>query len=183
MSGIWVIFEGPDGAGKSSLADRTARYLSDTQGPTVLQHLTSHSAFGDYYGPPRLWTGGGLNLVQDRCAISDLVYAPVLASRASRFGEGRVREQLKTLVYRAIVVWVTADEETLVKRLQDRGDDLITEDMLNLILENYWREMGWWRDHGATMHMIDTTDGFPSDLELQLSLSVGWEQLALEIGG
>lgn len=183
MPGSWVIFEGPDGAGKTTMALRAVQILSG-QGPTVYQHLTSTSDFSEYYGPPRLWQGAGLNVVQDRCAVSDLVYAPVLSGVRSRFGEEAVRAQLELVAQRAHIIHVTADEETLEERLEERGDDLVVGGMLHAILKNYWEEMDLWVERGAVISEFDTTDDeFPSEVELGLALSMGEVELAKKLGG
>ena len=191
MTGIWVIFEGPDGAGKTGLAAATATILADprTNGgaPTVLQHLTSTSDFEEYC-QPRMWTRVNLNVVQDRSLISDLVYAPVWKGIPSRLGEERVRREMKTHAYLALVIHVTASEEVLLQRMRDRSDMREAADpeegQMHALLKNYWREMSWWRSIGATLLEIDTSDGhFPSGIELELLLSVGLERLAKTHGG
>lgn len=173
MSGTWIIFEGPDGAGKTSLARRAVAIMTE-KNPTVSQHLTNTSDFSEYYGPPRLWIGSGLNVVQDRCIISDLVYSPVLRGTPSKFGEKRVRRQLELVAQYAVIIHVTADEDTLCRRLRSRGDDLITEEMMDALLKNYWRQMGWWEEIGAQTLEFDTTDdAFPTDLYLELAIATG----------
>jgi thymidylate kinase len=178
MSGRWVIFEGPDGVGKSTAANAAARILSDSA-PTVLQHLTSKSEFGEYYGEARLWQRGGLNVVQDRCIVSDLVYAPVLRGVDSKFGLDRCKRQMVHVREHAVVLWFTAEEGDLGERLRERGDDLIDEGMLHAILKGYWRWMSWWKDAGAVIVEVDTTGGsFPDALGLELLLSKGLSDLA-----
>ncbi len=179
MSAHWVIFEGPDGAGKSTAADKMIRHLADDWGPTILQHLTSKSEPEEYYEPPRRWQRGGLNVVQDRCILSDLVYAPVLRGVDSKFGLDRVKRQMAHVQEHAVIFWITAEEDDLQERLAQRGDDLIDTGMLSAILKGYWRWISWWRDQGATILEFDTTGGvFPTDLDLALSLSVGAADLA-----
>lgn len=189
--GIWVIFEGPDGAGKTGLAAATATILADprTKGgaPTILQHLTSASEFEEYC-KPRLWTRASFNVVQDRSLISDLVYAPVWKGIPSRLGEERVRAQMRTHAYHALVIHVTASEEVLLDRMRERNDTREGADpgegQLHALLKGYWRELGWWREQGATIYEVDTTEGhFPSGIELELLLSAGLEEVAVERGG
>jgi thymidylate kinase len=174
----WVILEGPDGAGKSTMAAKVASVLAD-RGPTVLQHLTSTSEWEEYVTHPRMWTRWGLNVVQDRCALSALVYDPVLRG-PYKWPEERTRDSLRDVARRALVLHATADEADLAARLRERGDDLISEGMLHAILKNYWREMSWWRiEGGATVREFDTSGGrFPTRLDLELELSIGLAELA-----
>lgn len=93
-----------------------------------------------------------------------------------------MRNQLVRLARHAVVLHVTADEETLAARLKERGDDLIDEGMLHAVLKNYWREVGWWREEGAVVMDFDTTgDLFPTDLDLKLNLAVGAAELRKQV--
>ena len=157
----WVVFEGPDGSGKSTAADKLVRALADASGPTVLQHLTQHSKLEEYYVPARTWFSMGLNVVQDRCTMSDLVYAPVHSGCASRFGEDLVRRQLSALSMRATLIHMTASEAALAERIGVRGDDNTAAADLRLLLEGYDREVSWFASLGAKVITVDTTDSFP----------------------
>jgi thymidylate kinase len=177
MSGAWVIIEGPDGAGKTTLAQKVVAFLTSST-PTVSQHLHSKSDFEEYYTPPRMWRHSGLSVVQDRCAVSDLVYSPVLRGIASQFGENKVRQQLRSLTRHAVVIFMTADEQDLAKRLSERGDDLINESMLHALCKNYWREMSKWRAVGAHMIEFDTSgDQFPDALEVEFAIAAAQAEL------
>lgn len=170
--GVWVVLEGPDGAGKTTAAMELVSILTE-RGPTVSQHLTSTSAFDEYYAPAVRWQMSGLNVVQDRCVLSDLVYAPVLRGVASKFGEAEVRRQLEKLARHAVVLHFTAVEEELAARLEERGDDLISPGQLHYILKGYHREVGAWVEAGAHVAEFDTTGGvFPGRLELELAVSL-----------
>jgi thymidylate kinase len=185
VSGRWVIFEGPDGAGKTGLAALATTILSDPRtpggGPTVAQHLTSTSEYYEYLLPNR-WTLEGLSVVQDRCLLSDLVYAPVWKGIPSRLGEDRVRASMRKQVKHALVVHVTADEPVLLERMRERNDVREGADpgegQLHALLEGYTRELLWWEAEGATVVEVDTTRGwFPGELELSLLLSAGLEKV------
>lgn len=191
MNGVWVIFEGPDGAGKTGLAAATATILADprTKGgaPTVLQHLTSESEFEEYC-KPRLWTRASFNVVQDRSLVSDLVYAPVWKGIPSRLGEERVRREMRAHAYHALVIHVTATEEVLLSRMQERNDTREAADpeasQMHALLKGYWRELGWWESVGATIMEVDTSEGhFPAGIELEMLLSVGFDSLIHARGG
>jgi thymidylate kinase len=186
VSGAWMIFEGPDGAGKTGLAAAAATIMADPRtpggAPTVLHHLTSESEF-DEYVLPRLWRLKGLNVVQDRCLLSDLVYAPVWMGVPSRLGEARVRAELVRQAPHAVVFHVTASEGVLLERMRERNDIRENADpgegQMHALLKNYWREVSWWADAGATIVEVDTTEGdFPAGVELEMLLSVGIERLA-----
>lgn len=191
MTGAWIVFEGPDGAGKTTLAAKAATILADPRtpggGPTVLHHLVSTSEFEEY-DRPRMWTRAGLNVVQDRCLLSDLTYAPVMFGGPSRMGEERVRRQLKLHALEVGVVHVTASEDELLERMRVRADGRPGADpdpaQVHAVLKNYWREVGWWRDNGASVYEVDTSGGnFPEGLELEMLLSLLMEEMAAERGG
>jgi hypothetical protein len=134
-----------------------------------------------------MWVRRGLNVVQDRCLLSDLVYAPVWMGVPSRLGEVRVRDELISVARHAVVFHVTASEEVLLDRMRERADGRPAADppeaQRHALLKHYWREVGWWQSEGAVVIEVDTTEGnFPAGLELEMLLSIGLETFVREHG-
>src|SRR5688572_5627023 len=79
-SSVFIILEGPDGAGKTTLAQQIARAMWDMGRGTVLINpkrsprqgvLIEYKRNLSFYLP-----GGDIDLILDRCWYSDDVYGP-----------------------------------------------------------------------------------------------------------
>lgn len=128
-----IVFEGCDGAGKTTLAtataDRTgAKLIHSTLTPPGTDLLTTYSHLLDQPG----------RLVFDRCFLSELVYGPLYR------GHTRLTYQhLTTLVRqvidrRGVFVHVTAPAAEIRRRLADRGErHLPSLNELALICDRY----------------------------------------------
>lgn len=169
---IWVIVEGPDGAGKSTIAKQVAHILaSEGRGrperPVMLQKLSYDSPYNDYQLPGYY---GQLHAVQDRGPMSGLVYEPLMRGDEERMSWFDPLSE-NVISMGAATLYVTASEGVLRERLEKRGDDYVGTEKLPDILEAYERESGRWKGKGGGMLTFDTTWEFPSETELALSLS------------
>lgn len=175
MKPIWVIVEGPDGAGKSYVAKECAHILASHGGsqperPCVLQKLSYDSPRNHYVDYPAFYRRMDAHVVQDRGALSGPVYEPIMRNDLERLA------WLDQLVWEcvregAVIIHVDADSHVLEERLEARGDDYITVDKLLDIQAGYHAIMKNWAALGGLSTRLDTTETFPDRLQLELILS------------
>jgi thymidylate kinase len=135
---LLIILEGPDGAGKSTLA----REIADQLCPHVVKMLhagppTAHPI--DEYVTPLLdyRPGAGSHIICDRWHLGEMVY-PQILERPTQWNIG-----IERLVHRflrsvgACVVLLQPTLSELRTRLDVRGDDLITSLQLEDITRAY----------------------------------------------
>lgn len=166
----WIILEGPDGGGKSTLAGALVHAISYEHGPTVLHAVRQHSAEEEYVQDPVRWSLRGMNVVQDRSLLSRIAYQPVvLVPGAERKDLEAAKRAMASLSHRVAVLHLTADENVLAERIV--GDRYFKPDMMSPLLSSYWKTMAWWESVGGWVRTIDTTEGFPTVDEALLALS------------
>lgn len=119
-----IILEGPDGSGKTTLANK----IKDQTGFMLLHrsHQTDSNAdslFDEYVQVIK----AGKNCIMDRGWYSEMVYGPVMRG-ASAITYPQMYE-LERLLARngALIIHCTAPEATLWKRCLKRGEDYVTK--------------------------------------------------------
>jgi uracil-DNA glycosylase len=130
------VLEGPDGAGKSTLATNL--------GP-MLSYRVEH--FGPPTKPPLKeylhWLVGqddqGHRMVIDRFHLGEDVYGPIF-----RHTKGLTKYELYAIEWALMIrgysmIYVTQSLKTLVGNLEERGDDMVQVEQLTRISESYWR--------------------------------------------
>lgn len=135
-----IIIEGPDGSGKTTLAEKLSRQtkypiLHRTQPKTEEEKKLM---MGEYLQTIR----SGKNMIFDRCWYSEMAYGPVMrdASVISYPEMYELEEQLAK--WGAIIIYATGPKAALWQRCQKRGEDYVTSrDNFNTICENFDRIM------------------------------------------
>lgn len=118
-----IILEGPDGSGKTTLANK----IKDQTGYTLLHrsHKTDTEAtclFDEYAQVIK----SGKNCIMDRGWYSEMVYGPVMRGN-SIITYPQMYELERMLAKNgALIIHCTAPEMTLWKRCLRRGEDYVT---------------------------------------------------------
>lgn len=119
-----IILEGPDGSGKTTLANK----IKDQTGFMLLHrsHQTDSNAeslFDEYAQVIK----AGKNCIMDRGWYSEMVYGPVMRG-GSAITYPQMYELERLLAKNgALIIHCTAPEATLWKRCLKRGEDYVTK--------------------------------------------------------
>jgi ABC-type cobalamin/Fe3+-siderophores transport system ATPase subunit len=144
---MFIIVEGPDGAGKSTLVQELAMHLWHADRGTVLinpkrsprQHvLVEYKLRLDFYQPRK-----GIDLILDRCWYSDDVYGP---RRRGAGLEAGVRTELEVWAdgLGAVVALLDQPDELLRTRLLVRGDEDVEPDDVAIYAALYRSQSEAW---------------------------------------
>jgi thymidylate kinase len=151
-----VIFEGPDGAGKTSMSEKVAEILKAKRIKAVVLHddkLTKDTAFEEL----RDMQQSSEITIRDRWYYpSDTIYNPVVADKPSAFSVAdRTVIQHALYMVGTLVIVVIADVSVLIERVGARGDDYIQSKHIPDIYHGYQDFV----EHVALPYeIIDTSD-------------------------
>lgn len=174
---LWVMVEGPDGAGKSTLARMITGILSENQGPTVLHKTRAGSNLTEYMADPLDWRDHHeLHVVQDRGAVSAAAYEPVKPHPL----HPAIIELIPEIVQMGcLLIHVTASTVELAERVTRRGDAYIQPGMLTDIVASYADALSMWEGAGGVIYEFDTSDDkYPGEADVRLALA----SLAAQVG-
>lgn len=134
-----IIIEGPDGAGKTTLAKK----ISEQTGYMLL-HRTQPKTEEDKKRMMDEYVQvikAGKNCIMDRCWYSEMVYGPIMRDE-SVISFVQMYE-LESLLARngALIIHCTAPEQTLWKRCLRRGEDYIKDRETLKKIRDYFEDL------------------------------------------
>lgn len=147
----FYLIEGPDGAGKSTLAeDLKKEHEAGGESVYIWHNSAIETTAREEYLEPLLEyisEGGETEydvVIIDRLHLSELVYAQVL-----RDGETSLDEDLAIEIDEAldklntVRIWMDTPLITCIERCRERGEDFVTEEQIGMIHALYdWRLSG-----------------------------------------
>jgi thymidylate kinase len=137
---VLIILEGPDGSGKTTLANDVSRVLERSSA-----HVTTLRAgppvkpnpLDEYEVPLAGYRPGDTHVICDRWHLGEAVY-PAILGRTSKWDVAVERHIYLFLKSRgACVVLLKSDVLELTTRIMARGDDLIDVNQLDAIIKGY----------------------------------------------
>lgn len=147
---MWIALEGPDGAGKTTLAQKLADRINAESGQSVeINHVGPPASFEtvvDENLERRLtYAPGKEQVVFDRLHWGCPVYGPIYRPELNIDGYGDLGPnrwkyiELSLSAVGAVTVLVTGDPDVLSARITERGDDYVDVKDIRQICETYER--------------------------------------------
>jgi len=153
-----IVFEGPDGAGKTSIAEGVQRKLHATRTHCGPPHPSR--AFDHWMQIVQLASDASHNVVCDRLHWGDAVYAakyrPDTGPQLTDCEFNRINQEIARL--NGIIVYVTASADVLRERFD--GEYIDPDDIERLISAYEERVAKTTAFSGAKILIVDTSYGF-----------------------
>jgi hypothetical protein len=153
-----ICLEGPDGGGKSTLADSISQFLGGpNRAPIIKRGPLKQDPLEEYVTD--LWraSGAGENVILDRWHVGELVYGPLLRGGSQlRPAMARHVELLMDRLGVARVV-LSPPLDVLHSRVAERGDDLVDVDQLPTLksfYDDYAAREGWFVPDQSDYHLV-----------------------------
>lgn len=142
------LIEGIDGCGKSTLVDGLKKVLPDISYIKESYPGDSVEERCERVGRLRQAILGGKTVVYDRAtAIDEFCYEPVIGKRNPTLSW----EHVKPILEHCTIIYLRCDMSVIKERLAARGDEYVTEDMLESINANYEERL-------SQLHSVWTLD-------------------------
>lgn len=131
-----IIIEGPDGSGKTTLANQ----LSKQTGYPIVHRSKPETEeekrlmMGEYLQTIR----SGKNMIFDRCWYSEMAYGPVMRDDSVISYPEMYELERQLVKCGAIIIHATGPKAALWQRCQSRGEDYVTSrDDFNAVCDNF----------------------------------------------
>lgn len=149
-----IVLEGCDATGKSTLA----KVLSDELEMLVVQGSSFENATGTNEDLFKHFTkvSNARNIIFDRSIYSNYVYATLYNDYSILSDEQRAEIE-KKIKNNTIVIYLSADEQTIKDRIGERGDDYIKTKDIKGILELYSTAIDKAKKNGVIIKQYDTS--------------------------
>lgn len=132
-----IILEGPDNAGKSTIAKKIEKDLNKKGVITKIKHFDTPDETFDFYDDYLKEMEGNEFKIFDRFFYSELVYSELLG-REARISKSTIRTiEDKILEKNGIIYFVNPGIETLKNRLIKNGDEIMKENLLSDAIKIY----------------------------------------------
>ncbi|MFE9424304.1 hypothetical protein ACFYNO_15200 [Kitasatospora sp. NPDC006697] len=151
-----LVLEGPDGVGKSTLAERLSKEYDFTvvHSPQTPDHLDLTSRY-------RTILDGTGRIIFDRCFISELVYGPLYRGR-SRITWSQAIDLAETVIARSgLFVHLTADPHVIRRRLIQRDGEAAGLEEITALVTGYQRAFSTLGDYTKVLTVDAATIEFP----------------------
>lgn len=134
------ILEGPDGAGKSTLADALAQRI----GYVDMRHSSQlkRDPIAEYIGDLHMYKPGiGMHIIYDRHYLGELIYGPLYR------GESRITPGMQIAIENylnrqgALLVHVTHEVDVLRARCKELGESFLQESDIFFVHKQYIEEV------------------------------------------
>jgi hypothetical protein len=141
---MFIILEGPDGGGKSTLAQRLAEYITQREPDSAVEIWKKKAPVKlvdplDEYEVPLYdyQPGANRHVICDRWHLGEWIY-PEVFGRATLADTPRLRHIEMTLAAKgAVMINTMRDLDKMIDTLDRRGDDLVDTSMMPKIWEGY----------------------------------------------
>lgn len=135
-----IIVEGPDCVGKTTLVHKLAENLVRRNerveirhsGPLRKEALIEYEQRLDDYVP-----GTGVHVLYDRLHLGELIYGPLKRGESKLTREALLHIELNLASKGALLVIVDSDNDTLVHRHLERGEDFVSPAELLVVADGY----------------------------------------------
>lgn len=177
---VLCIVEGSDGAGKTTIAQRISALLAGADLTSELLHRgpLKRSAIDEYeLDLEDYWPGSGQHIICDRWHLGEHVYGPVLRGKSSMTIPQQRHIEMFLMRRGALLVHVIAPQNEIMRRVNERGDDLIAAHQISDIVARYHQVL-----FESTMAVLPVWS--PADdgmLTMAINIAMNLESLAIPL--